>query len=1124
MRSIVTGFLFCILSLALQAQNNYRTRASGDWNNPTVWQVENPVNVWTVATSAPDFNVNNIQVRSGHTITITANITLDQLVVRDGGRLFINDGVEVTLNNGTGNDFSMGASAETHFLGEGHIAGSGNAILNGNLYLYSLNPTGAITAGTGATGNIRVATRSYYATTTIHYVGSGAQVWGSAHPAVAATRINNSNGVSITGFTETNGPLSVNNGTLTVGASNLKSTSTITVNGGILQFQNAAAGSRTFNLLNITVNAGSVAMTSPNGANSATVLISSYLNLSGGGMSMTSSSGNLFLEINGDVLGTNKVTGSGDKNYFYLNGTGALTNSFPIASGATIRTLRINRPGLSLTVPYSFDLSWLFVLSGSVTLNTDFTIGRDLNLATGTSLNFTGFDLTLNGPVNNSYSGGTVTSGTSSTLSVVGTTGAASNIIFTDGSQLQSLVIDRPGAVTIDGNISISSSLALTRGSLSNLGEVTMGEGSSVTRNSACSVSGAALLGGPYSLSYSGTSVTTGLEAQGSISNLTSGLSGTLSINLPLSLSGNLTVNSGTVNTGANAISAVDFVNSGTFNAPTSSLSVSGDFTNNGPFNTNGGTVVFNGSSTQNLGGSSLINFNNLTLAASASVSVQSNQNLRGVLTLNNNATLDADGSSDNAVLTILSVDDAAGSDGSIAALGTGASVTGNVSVQRYWGIEDNDFRYISSPVSNGTVQQLLDAGIFITGYPGTDYPCGGLCDNDNGNLSYYVETLTGTFQNGWTDFPGQAGSASDTFVPGRGYGLYVWNGTQPTLWTSRGTINQGTISYTISRTASSPADPNADGWNLVGNPYPSSIVWEDNAELPGGWTFGANISPTVWIYDEVAEQWMFYNRNTNTGNFDGVIATGQAFWVQVTSVTPSATLQIHEAAKTGSSGAYYRKAPTTQNMLTVSLRRGEYADKAFAIEQAGEHTAKFGTGRERMSVSFVDNQSKLAIFSSEESIETMPLHVQVRESGDYQLVLASNGLEGYYLIDKLTGEYVAADKSMTFHVATEGAEFADRFVVTRNVPSVEQQKEAVLISTFPNPVSAGLTVKTEGEVLGVSVTNGMGQVVRSAAEVSLVDGVSSVDFDLSDLNKGVYIIRVVMSDRSVHLRKIVKL
>src|SRR5688572_19645873 len=162
-----------------------------------------------------------------------------------------------------------------------------------------------------------------------------------------------------------------------------------------------------------------------------------------------------------------------------------------------------------------------------------------------------------------------------------------------------------------------------------------------------------------------------------------------------------------------NGNSTTNFFNisiTGTLTAPTT-LNVAGNFSNSGTFTAGAGTVLFNGSAQQDINGSATTTFNNITVSNSgAGVRVQSNQSLRGILTLAGTSQFDADGSSETAVFTLLSTADSPISDASIAAIPAGAAVNGNVTVQRYMAIEGTNsrmYRYISSPVSSTPVSQI---------------------------------------------------------------------------------------------------------------------------------------------------------------------------------------------------------------------------------------------------------------------------------------------------------------------------------------------------------------------------------------------------------------------------------
>ena len=78
-------------------------------------------------------------------------------------------------------------------------------------------------------------------------------------------------------------------------------------------------------------------------------------------------------------------------------------------------------------------------------------------------------------------------------------------------------------------------------------------------------------------------------------------------------------------------------------------LSIAGDWVKDGTFTPNNGTVAFNGSSAQTIGGSSATGFNNLTVNSGAIVDIETTPTVAGTLT--NNGTLqqtqDVNGSSD---------------------------------------------------------------------------------------------------------------------------------------------------------------------------------------------------------------------------------------------------------------------------------------------------------------------------------------------------------------------------------------------------------------------------------------------------------------------------------------------
>lgn len=137
---LFTGFF---LSLAVigsgQTNGDYRSRASGDWNGTSVWQVYNN-NVWANTSNYPGqaAGAGNVLIQDGHTVSINATIT------NAIGSLSVGGGTSGTLQ------FYNSASAGNYILTvSGDIivnAGSSFIVLNRSNYNdHTLNIGGNLT-------------------------------------------------------------------------------------------------------------------------------------------------------------------------------------------------------------------------------------------------------------------------------------------------------------------------------------------------------------------------------------------------------------------------------------------------------------------------------------------------------------------------------------------------------------------------------------------------------------------------------------------------------------------------------------------------------------------------------------------------------------------------------------------------------------------------------------------------------------------------------------------------------------------------------------------------------------------------------------------------------------------
>ena len=89
---------FCIASTAtLASAVPCTSTASGTWSVGANWDCGHQ----------PTSGDNAITIASGHTMTIAANVTVDEVTINSGGQITINSGVTVTIANGTGTDLTV---------------------------------------------------------------------------------------------------------------------------------------------------------------------------------------------------------------------------------------------------------------------------------------------------------------------------------------------------------------------------------------------------------------------------------------------------------------------------------------------------------------------------------------------------------------------------------------------------------------------------------------------------------------------------------------------------------------------------------------------------------------------------------------------------------------------------------------------------------------------------------------------------------------------------------------------------------------------------------------------------------------------------------------------------------
>ncbi len=252
-------------------------------------------------------------------------------------------------------------------------------------------------------------------------------------------------------------------------------------------------------------------------------------------------------------------------------------------------------------------------------------------------------------------------------------------------------------------------------------------------------------------------------------------------------------------------------------------------------------------------------------------------------------------------------------------------TITGDVIVQRFipGGSNKRKWRFLSSPVNiTGSIKlsQYID-DIFVTAPAGS---AAGFDNNPFGNNSSirtYDESVSGASSNGWinpTNITNTISTALGTEVFVRGSRSL----TDPFLLTTTpddvtidyiGALNTGTISPTITYTPSIGGASTSDGFNLVGNPYASSINFTHSGLTK------TNIDNKFWCYNPNTGSYGIYDAGLgdSTNGITRFIASGQAFFIRANAASPAITFtEDIKCSATGNS--YFKEIKTSQNALPI--------------------------------------------------------------------------------------------------------------------------------------------------------------------------------------------------------------
>ena len=457
-------------------------------------------------------------------------------------------------------------------------------------------------------------------------------------------------------------------------------------------------------------------------------------------------------------------------------------------------------------------------------------------------------------------------------------------------------------------------------------------------------------------------------------------------------------------------------------------------------------------------------------------------------------------------------------------------------------------FRMLSSPVSGQVLGELL-TNAWTQGMTGADVTI----------ASANVWTLNLAGQS-WTALSDISGSGT-SIAAGQGFLSYIFadnnnDGTDdlPITLSVSGTENSGSATYPASGSIA------ANAYGLAGNPYYSTIDWDDVTKT--------NVTSTAYVWDDANSAYKSWNGSTG-GLTDGLIAPFQGFWVQANG-SGSGSITIEEADKSSSAGTFYRIADMEESgslSLTFTSIDNKHDIAWFSFTENGEmhkddkdaYKLLPLAASSRIAAMSYNNESSLDInnlpFSNDQAFE-IPLDVMSLEVEEGNFITTENDITVSWdianvpmhveviLIDQVTGTQINIrdQYSYTFTTQPKGSFSTTYSGPVGTHPALGEARFSLAVSydaltsgstikmlpaefalhaAYPNPFNPSTTISfdlPETGKVSLNVYDLKGALVGTLLNESKVAGTYQYRWTpSSELASGMYLFELKTKNRTEH-------
>jgi PKD repeat protein len=346
--------------------------------------------------------------------------------------------------------------------------------------------------------------------------------------------------------------------------------------------------------------------------------------------------------------------------------------------------------------------------------------------------------------------------------------------------------------------------------------------------------------------------------------------------------------------------------------------------------------------------------------------------------------------------------------------------------------------------------------------------------------------------------------------------GYAIWSEGSDATVTYTGALNTGSKTIGLTNTPGTPDPDDFSGFNLIGNPYPSPVNWNNNDG--NGWT-RTNLDNAIWIWNQSAGNYGTYVKDASAGTngVDSIIPQNQGFFVHCNDLA-GGSLTVDDAAREHSTKDILKESNSISQYLIIGAEGNNYTDEiivnvnplsSFDFDNPFDATKRRGLDEAPQAYTIASDQSELSINSIPEvTNETViALGFEVGVDGIYKLALKE--VEGFentqvYLEDLKENQLINISEELTYSFTSETSDEPERFllhfgIMTGNDELIES--DAINIYSFNKSVFVNYQLQSTADIMVYDITG------RLIVSKTINKGLNEIEINTG---KGYYFVKVI--------------